>query len=189
MRKRTRVSISLGVAVLFIFFLVGGKRYIDAEILLPWALAAIVHELGHIAAAKAAGIRIEGMHLGLLGARLSLSDGVISYGKEAAVALAGPGINIFCAMLFRMSFPAFCEFSLLLGVLNLLPIVSFDGYRILYCIISKLSNSLAAERVLKVVSLGFIFMLWLISVYFLIRYKANVSLFVFACALFIKAAM
>ena len=51
--------------------------------------AALIHELGHLAAAVACGVRITGMRLDLFGARLEL-PGLLSYRQELLVALGGP---------------------------------------------------------------------------------------------------
>ena len=69
--------------------------------LLLLGLAALIHELGHLAAAVACGVRITGMRLDLFGARLEL-PGLLSYRQELLVALGGPAANLLTAtVLFR----------------------------------------------------------------------------------------
>ena len=64
--------------------------------LLLLGLAALIHELGHLAAAVACGVRITGMRLDLFGARLEL-PGLLSYRQELLVALGGPAANLLTA--------------------------------------------------------------------------------------------
>ena len=116
--------------------------------LLLLGLAALIHELGHLAAAVACGVRITGMRLDLFGARLEL-PGLLSYRQELLVALGGPAANLLTAtVLFRAwtacgcpvcgASPSLSGWALVLGVLlpaslglcavNLLPVASLDGY-------------------------------------------------------------
>ena len=74
--------------------------------------------------------------------------------------------------------------SLLLGLLNLLPIRSFDGGRMLSAAISAMLGEGAAEYVLRLTSFLFLFLLWAVSVFFLLRAGDGLSLFCFSMSLF-----
>lgn len=174
--------------------------------LLLLGLAALIHELGHLAAAVACGVRITGMRLDLFGARLEL-PGLLSYRQELLVALGGPAANLLTAtVLFRAwtacgcpvcgASPSLSGWALVLGVLlpaslglcavNLLPVATLDGGRILSCLLSLTLGADAARRVLRLLSLFLLTLLWLLSVYALLRAGQFLSLFVFSFSLLVR---
>lgn len=174
--------------------------------LLLLGLAALIHELGHLAAAVACGVRITGMRLDLFGARLEL-PGLLSYRQELLVALGGPAANLLTAIvLFRAwtacgcpvcgASPSLSGWALVLGVLlpaslglcavNLLPVATLDGGRILSCLLSLTLGADAARRVLRLLSLFLLSLLWLLSVYALLRAGQFLSLFVFSFSLLVR---
>lgn len=174
--------------------------------LLLLGLAALIHELGHLAAAVACGVRITGMRLDLFGARLEL-PGLLSYRQELLVALGGPAANLLtAAVLFRAwtacgcpvcgASPSLSGWALVLGVLlpaslglcavNLLPVATLDGGRILSCLLSLTLGAGAARRVLRLLSLFLLTLLWLLSVYALLRAGQFLSLFVFSFSLLVR---
>ena len=172
--------------------------------LLLLGLAALIHELGHLAAAVACGVRITGMRLDLFGARLEL-PGLLSYRQELLV--GGPAANLLTAtVLFRAwtacgcpvcgASPSLSGWALVLGVLlpaslglcavNLLPVATLDGGRILSCLLSLTLGADAARRVLRLLSLFLLSLLWLLSVYALLRAGQFLSLFVFSFSLLVR---
>lgn len=174
--------------------------------LLLLGLAALIHELGHLAAAVACGVRITGMRLDLFGARLEL-PGLLSYRQELLVALGGPAANLLTAtVLFRAwtacgcpvcgASPSLSGWALVLGVLlpaslglcvvNLLPVATLDGGRILSCLLSLTLGADVARRVLRLLSLFLLSLLWLLSVYALLRAGQFLSLFVFSFSLLVR---
>ena len=174
--------------------------------LLLLGLAALIHELGHLAAAVACVVRITGMRLDLFGARLEL-PGLLSYRQELLVALGGPAANLLtAAVLFRAwtacgcpvcgASPSLSGWALVLGVLlpaslglcavNLLPIATLDGGRILSCLLSLTLGADVARRVLRLLSLFLLSLLWLLSVYALLRAGQFLSLFVFSFSLLVR---
>ncbi len=189
MKKRSlkiRLSISGAFMILALFLT---HSYISIAAL----LAAAIHELGHILAAKLSKVSLHEMKLGIFGASLSLSDTTLSYKKESFIALSGPLANIACVVLSLLFFEtenAFLELfisaSLFLGTLNLLPILDFDGGRILFCLLSYKFSLYTAQLVLKILSFILIFTLWMLSVYLLLKLSSTLSLFIFSLSLFAK---
>lgn len=105
-----------------------------AVLLLPlqwvaaWCISTLVHELGHLLAAWALGIRVHGIELGPGGARIHTEP--LSPGQELLCALAGPmcgGALIFLGTWFPRA--ALCAF--VQTACNLLPVGQLDGSRIL----------------------------------------------------------
>lgn len=132
--------------------LLGGLYWLDEGVgLLPWGLlACVVHELGHVAAARCFGGRVERLSLTAVGAELSFSyRAPLTYGRDGLVALAGPGANLLLGGLFYWQgrhLPA--VLSLGLGVFNLLPILPLDGGRVLYGLLAERLDPDWADRLL-----------------------------------------
>lgn len=143
--ERPRLEASPGFLLLL-----GALYWLDEGVgLLPWGLlACVVHELGHVAAARCCGGRVERLSLTAVGAELSFSYRVpLTYGRDSLVALAGPGANLLLGGLFYWQgrhLPA--VLSLGLGVFNLLPILPLDGGRVLYGLLAERLDPDWADR-------------------------------------------
>lgn len=114
--------------------LLAGPPAVTAAVL----LAAAMHECGHAAALRAFGVPVEGLRLGAFGAVIRARTGRLSYGRELAVTLAGPAVNLAAAPLLASLCSGdgwgtlFAGAHLVLGVYNLLPLPPLDGGRALY---------------------------------------------------------
>ena len=181
-----KLRISPMVALLFL-----GMLMIDESLLcLSVFLAAGFHELGHLCAARLLRIPVRSMKLDLLGARLDAVGRLLSYGEEWLLCVAGPLFSLLLsaglAPLWGVS--AFARqlscVSLLLGWMNLLPIRTFDGGRMLAALISARFGEQCADTVLRVCSFFCLFLIWAVSVYFLLRVGDGLSLFCFSMSLF-----
>ena len=151
-------------------------------------MAATIHELGHLWAARQLGISFSEMAITPFGATLTPTSYLGSYTDEILVAAAGPFVNLLSALIIwplhvgALSFFRFFTLaSLFLGLLNLLPVSGFDGGRILSCLFPH-----ASKHVLALTSFLTLFFLWSFSVYLLLRVGNSLSLFVFSCSLFCK---
>ena len=192
--------LGIGVAVMKAVSAVRSGRGADellAEVW-PWLVvmaAAGLHEAGHLIAAWGASARVRGLRVDLFGARMELS-GLLSYGQEFFVAAGGPLVSLLCA---AISYPLmnlwgwegvglFCGASLVLGLVNLLPIGTLDGGRMLHCGVAWFWGEAAATTVLKGTTAVCLGILWLLSVYGLLRAGQMLSLFVFSLCLLTRAA-
>ena len=152
-------------------------------------LAAAVHEAGHLIAARVLKIPLTCLRVGLLGARLETGSGLLSYGAEWKLAAAGPLASFLLAALAALLrgcsvFPEqLCAVSLLLGVLNLLPIETFDGGRIVSCLFALRFGEAFSRRVFRWLSFGFLTLLWCFSVYLLLRAGSGISWLGFSASL------
>ena len=175
--------------VLMIAALIFTRSYLS----LAAMIAAFIHELGHLAAARCCDVKIKELRLDIFGAALTPEKAFCSYKKEIAVAVGGPLVNMLLA-LFGLAFlegrGAFFEMlvasSFFLGALNLLPINDFDGGRILRCSLSCLCSVRVADLVCGAASFLTLTALWMLSVYMMLQFGATVSLFVFSFALLCK---
>ena len=152
-------------------------------------LPALFHELGHIAAALARGVRVSELNVTVMGARMTL-EGCYSYTDEFIIALCGPLVNIVCVIFtFALTDKSewiltFCAASISLGVTNLLPIKSFDGGRILNTLLLRRLDIRSADILLSVTSFLSLFAIWCASVYLLLKNAESLSIFVFSISTF-----
>ena len=134
-------------------------------------------------------IPLRELRLSSLGARLVLNGRLISYCEEWALCAAGPIFSLIgaaAAFLLRKRFPfmeMFSIASLFLGVLNLLPIRSFDGGRMTDAVLHRLFSARLADGVLDASSFLWLFLLWASAVYLLLRAGEGVSLLCFSMSL------
>lgn len=160
--------------------------------------AALLHEGGHYLAARLCGVRIRSIRLELLGGRMEM-EGLLSYGKEFIIALGGPLVNFLCAGAIGAAtrwelLPAceplsfFTAASWGLGLLNLLPIGTMDGGRMLSAAISRLFSPEAARICLTATTTACLGLLWLTAAYALLRGAPVISAFVFVLILLLRYA-
>lgn len=189
MGKRTEIRMTPFAALLIL----GLVFTDDSGVCLITLLAAFLHECGHIAAAYFLRIPLGNLHLDLLGARLEVRGRLLSYGEEWILCIAGPTVSLLFAAagaIFWNTEPIaaraiqFSCVSLLLGILNLLPIRTFDGGRMLEAFLLFFFGERAVQTVMRTLSFLFLFFLWAIAVYFLLRVGDGLSLFCFSMSLF-----
>lgn len=127
--------------------------FADGAVLAAVALAAGVHELGHIAALRALGYAVGGIRVEAQGLCISYS-GAPNAARELAAALAGPAAGLLLAYILSYMSARLCSpwlslaagASLILSLFNLLPILPLDGGRALLLMLSLKMNAPAAEE-------------------------------------------
>ncbi len=154
-------------------------------------LAAGLHEGGHWVAAWGCGTVVGVMKLDLFGARMKLY-GLMSYRREAWIAAAGPLVNLLSAAMVyplwqRTASSGFASLffyaSVGLAAVNLLPVRSLDGGRMLFCVLASIVGEHAAEILLRITTATCLGILWLLSVYALLRVGEMLTLFAFSLCL------
>ena len=129
--KKQKIHMTPLAAVSFLGMLILDKTGIGVASL----LAAGLHECGHLLAARQMKIPLRALRLDFLGARIEVGNRMLSYGEEWLLAAAGPMFSLVGAVMATPLWSVsrfFCVFSiasLLLGLLNLLPVKTFDGDR------------------------------------------------------------
>ena len=187
-QKRLELRISPWVAVILALMVVTDR----SGVCLVTLIAALLHELGHLLAARLLKIPLGELRLGFLGARIEVRGRMLSYGEEWLLCAAGPLTSLAFAAagsLFWQVWQAsrlFSCASLVLGILNLLPIRTFDGGRMLECLLSACLGERALETVMRLCSFSFLLALWGISVYFLLRAGDGLSMLCFSMSLFFR---
>ena len=112
--------------------------------------AAAIHELGHLWMLRLLGARVFGMQISILGAVLETDCRMLSYGKELMAVLAGPVINLMCAVALEWLGPGnetAIGIHLVLGGFNLLPIRPLDGGRALELLLVWMFGPFTGERI------------------------------------------
>ena len=189
------MKISISPSVLLMGSIVLFSRSADRAVI-PLS-AALLHELGHIFFAFLFSIPIEKLELNLFGAIIKLPPLSCSYKREALLAFVGPLTNLITAGIaaayiggsagaHRDEILYFIISSLLFAFINLLPAENFDGGRILSCLLLSKYSPNTVDSIIAWTTLFCIFILWSISVYFIIKTGSYLSLFIFSGALFSK---
>lgn len=140
--------------------------------LVPWILAAAVHELGHILAAMILQIDISSIHISPSGARISMPQ--LENWQELLCAAAGPVLGSTLILTARY-FPTLALCTFFQTIYNLLPLRNNDGERILKCLLKYIIPH-QAEWITR--SVGFLsaFLLTAICVYISRRWFVSVLL-------------
>ncbi len=148
-------------------------------------LAAVLHELGHIAT-------LELLHSPPDTIRLTLFDIAIVDNKKAlrgtrrnlAVILSGAAVNYLFAALSYIVFlstgwkelSVFTAAHLTLGIFNSLPVCSLDGGQALNIILQRRFDPEMCDRIMKIVSLIFLFPMALWGFLLLLQTRYNFTL-------------
>ena len=74
--------------------------------------------------------------------------------------------------------------SLLQACINLLPVRTFDGGRIMYCFIALTLGERIAERVLDILSAFSAFILWVAALYLMLKISSGLGIYTFSACLF-----
>jgi Zn-dependent protease len=98
--------------------------------LLLGLLAAVLHELGHLLAARAVGVRVKALGFRWKGFYVVREPGTPA--KSFLISLAGPFTNSVLILLWPIS-PSFGLANLCFAFFNLLPIEGSDGERAWSC--------------------------------------------------------
>ena len=143
---------------LFFLFLLNG--FLTTLVIL---IAAVVHELGHIAALAVCGIPVERFDIELWGGRMYYS-GMNSYRKELCISLGGIVANLLAAPLGLISFfgiygKLFFFASVCYALVNIIPAKTLDGGEALRCMLNLSCDSsvaYAAQNAVNALALMFL---------------------------------
>ena len=105
------------------------RLLVEPGVFWSFLAAAAAHEAGHLTAAFALRVKVTGIRLDALDARIRMQAS--SYRQETICALAGPAASVLLCIAMRKADPACAAISLLLGLFNALPVFPLDGGRAL----------------------------------------------------------
>lgn len=129
---------------------------LDAEALSALLAAVLAHELGHVCALAASGMRIRGVSLAATGPVIRCDLPQTGF-SAAAVSLAGPVFGALAWLALRRCFPLAAEMSAVLTAVNLLPVLPLDGGRALAALLGSgrlAARVLAAMRIVTLAALA-----------------------------------
>ncbi|MHB1151207.1 MAG: metalloprotease [Eubacteriales bacterium] len=145
--------------------------------------AAAVHEAGHLTAMYICGIHPKSITVYPFGVDITAGHSLSSYRADIFVAAAGCAVNLLLTVIFFAVLPTFALCCAVLAVLNLLPIKSLDGGRIVECVLLMHKDEEQTARIVYTVSFISIVILWIFSVYILL-FAFNPTLFFLCVYLF-----
>lgn len=122
--KRPDLSVSAGAYLAA----AAGVLLLPLNWLISAAMAAAVHELGHLLALKCCHVDIFGIAVGAFGAKIS--TGAMSPLQELVCAAAGPLCSL-ALLLLADAAPVLAMIGLAQGLFNLLPFYPMDGGRVI----------------------------------------------------------
>lgn len=177
-------------AVLCLFILFGNSAH-------PFLLisSALIHELGHITAAKLFHCKIRKSRFSLSGIRIYADVSKTSYTGEAIIAFFGPAVSILSglfALLIRNYTPAlylscFASISLSIGIISLFPVNGLDGGVILTSLLNNFLPPDRAVMIAKAISVGFAFVFWILSVVVQIKIQINIPMLILSTIMMFRS--
>ncbi len=188
----------------------------DTSVIAVYAASALFHEIGHLIAARLLKINVKEISFGISGVRICTDERLSSYRDEFLLAASGPFVNLviiaavltvsrLCNISPESLFGMAGEFaesgraslfgvlgfgalsSLLQGGMNLLPVNTFDGGRMLYCAVASVFGENAGERVLSAASAVSAFILWTVALYLMLKISAGLGIYVFSAFIFLSS--
>lgn len=157
--------------------------------ILATVLAATLHELGHLAVILLMRIGIKELNVTPYGLEILTARKYRSFSEEIAVSAAGCTVNFICFFAFSRitGFAvAFAYASLVLGILNALPVITLDGGEALHALFSSFLPFRTAERLSRAVSFFTLVIMWSYAAYIFLFSGYNYSLFIMTVWLFGK---
>ena len=142
MDKTVQIQISAGAFLLPAVLLM----LLPMQWVFAMVFAAAVHEFCHIAALCFLNVRIFGISVGMRGARIHTEQ--MSSTKELICALAGP-LGSAALLLTARWFPRLAICGAVHCLYNCLPLLPFDGGRILQSLIVILFSPLRSEQICR----------------------------------------
>lgn len=145
--------------------------------------AVLIHEGGHLLAARLLGAPLRTLSCGIQGFSLLFDFSTLSYGREGVVLLSGSVAGLLSAGVAVLLFPSlsyFAAVSAVLSFVNLLPVRGLDGGEALFCFLCLRMEEGDAYRAAGVVSWVAAVLFWLCVVWVELRVAANLSLLVAA---------
>lgn len=166
-----RVTVSPGFWGLLFFSLCIGA----GEVLPLVGMAALCHEMGHLAALRLFGADVEGITFTCFGVEIQADTRCLSYGKDILCTLAGPAVNILMALIFaRVSEDYLLSgANLLQGIFNLVPVSGLDGSRTLHLFLSWMLDPCRADRICRRVEFCFAGLIFIASIYLVLRHHVG----------------
>ncbi len=156
---------------------------------LATVISAFIHEAGHIAVMLIQGIGLRDITVTPYGLEINKKRDYKSFFEEISVSLSGSAVNILTFLLFCRQggfLLLLSEAFLLLGILNLMPVLCLDGGSALSATLSLFCLPDRSEKICRRVSFITLIAMWIPSAYIFMFSGCNYSLFIMCLWLFGK---
>jgi len=137
--------------------------------------AALLHELGHILMMKRYHMRVRGLKLRLFDVLIE-ADEPPTVKADVAVTSGGVLMNLLCAVALTPFSMKLGAPHIVLGVFNLLPILSLDGGHLSELFLMRRFSERVCQRILRITTFISILPLMTAGILFLFRSRYNYSL-------------
>lgn len=145
--------------------------------------SSLIHESGHLLLMLFYGDRINYIELGLFGMRIEKEGTVLSYKKEALIAMGGIILNLICAVISVIGFllskkEGFLIFAVVNGfiaLINMLPVKILDFGRCLICLLNEKYSEEKSDRIMGALSSVFTLIFSLACIIYCIFIRLNFS--------------
>ena len=179
MMQKLNLNFSYSVVIFVALMIIGNYE----NLLVPLALAIVIHELGHVAAIILLGGTISSLTFNAGGLNISYNSNSFTYMQDVICALFGPLFGIFAAVIAsNLGYKVFGGISLSISVFNLIPVRPLDGGRILWSIITAF-DFCNAERIVCFIEVALITIFLIFSLYVVITTCGNLTLLFVALVL------
>ncbi len=155
-------------------------------ILFPLVLAVLLHEIGHITAARLCGVPLVSLGWKGVGLSMQFDFSHVGYLKEALIHSGGAVFGVasaVVAVLLGERYYTFAGISLILAAVNLYPLPVTDGGAIIRTVLSAFFLPDTAEKVTKAVFTLSLLALWSAVLWCELRVVPNLGLLLFVCIL------
>lgn len=156
-------------------------------------VSAFFHEMGHLIAIYLTKGKIKQVTFGLINVDIVKEDYNLDNDikNELLIFSSGPLVNFIIALIFGFintinsstSYQMISYQNVFLGIVNLLPINSLDGGKILESILSRKLEYNLYEKILNITSFIFLVPLCTLGILVLLKSKYNFSLLILVCYL------
>lgn len=179
----TEIYISFLFCAVFCFMLVTDRTGLAT----PTVFAVFIHETGHLFAMWATDSQPKAIRLVPTSVQI-VREFSAKKGGEIAVTLCGPMANFMISGTLFLNYFIFkneqsfnfAVLNLVIAVFNLLPVSGLDGGILLTALISHFTDINKAERIVRMVTAVFAFVVFLFGVYLYVIKKLNLSVFIVA---------
>ena len=137
--------------------------------------AAVLHELGHILMMKICHVRVRCIKLRLFDVLIE-ADEPPTFKADVAITSGGVCMNLLCAVVLTPFSMKLGVPHIVLGVFNLLPVLSLDGGHLLELLLTRRFSERVSQTVLRITTFIFILPLMTAGILFLFRSRYNYSL-------------
>lgn len=149
-------------------------------------ISALIHECGHLIAMCICHIKPSAIRLRLFDIVIE-SDTMRDQSADFFITLAGPAVNLLCACVFYYISKTLFISNLVIGLFNLLPVLTFDGGHAVEIILSQRFSVRTCNIVLK--SLTFIVLLPMFTMGVMVLFESTYNYSLLLISLYLVAIL